>query len=133
MVIATRLRDRDLLRLVKQRLDQPSPTNRQPSLRRAVLDVLAQPAPTYYVDFYNATAILGPALRGETEIRPGRYRCADQWVDMLRDLRELQKKHPKRNFRENILELCAGQAGHPRFYLTLRRAMAIVRPLLKAG
>ena len=123
------IRNREFIRLVKQRYDQLSASGKHPSLRRAVLDILAKPAPSYYVDYYNATSILGPALRGEKQLS-ARYRCSEQWADMLRDLLELRRRHPGRNFRELILDLCVGNAGHPRFYMTLRRAIAIVRPHL---
>lgn len=89
--------------------------------------VLGEVAPVYYVDFYRARTILAQAMEsgrapGGTYSGPRR-----QWADMYRDLRRLIERHPGRSLDNMILQLCTGNAGHPRFYLTRRRAMQILR------
>lgn len=109
---------------------------RVPNLYRIVLEELAKPAPSYFVDYYHATSRLRKALTagavpGQTAGNNPPYACSAMWTDMLRDLQLLMKKHPTTPFRDLVLRLCAGTAGSPRFYLSPRRAMAIVRPHLK--
>ena len=86
------------------------------------MHALAQPAPAYYVDFYRATSILG---RGEDDIPEGKYASSRQWHDMAADLRELRSRRPHSRLTDIILDLCVGRAGHPRFYISPRRALEI--------
>lgn len=127
MSAITRLRDRHFLRACHQRLDVLKREGRTPTLRRLVLDVLAGPAPMYYVDFYYANRVLLPALE-QGAAPSARYSCSTVWADMLRDLSDIHTRHPRRPLHDIILDLCNGNAGRPRYYLSLRRALEIAAP-----
>lgn len=127
MSTPTQLRDRDFIRLCQRRLSQLRSEGISPSLYRIVSDVLSKPAPSYYVDYYHASRQLRLRL-----LRTGAPPMKNQssvslWDDFARDYKELHVRHPSRTFHELILDLCVGNAGHPRFYLSPRRAMEIVR------
>lgn len=88
---------------------------------------LAAPAPTYYADIYRAGAILRRALR-DGGLPPGNYACSQMWRDMFADLQFLIKKYPAIRVGELIMRLCSGEAGHPRFYISRRRALELIKP-----
>lgn len=127
MITATQQRDREFIRLCQRHYKTLCEEGQNPSIYRIVLDVLSKPAPSYFVDFYHASAKLSHALRQEPPSRGKTYYCSRLWRDMLRDYKELQKRHPRRSFHELVLELCVGTAGNPRFYISPRRAVEIVR------
>ncbi len=129
MKTPTALRDTELTKRCKHRFESALRSGREPNLYKIILEVLSEPAPSYFVDYYHASNRLSAALRGEP-MPTSRYACASLWSDMLRDLKTLMAKHPKQSFHEHILALCVGAAGRPRFYLTPRRALEIVRPAL---
>ena len=87
--------------------------------------ILTKPAPAYYVDYYRACHILSKAL---TAGQPPKatYQSGQVWVDMYRDLCEAIQLYPTRPTRDLIFALCAGELGHPRFYITPRTAHKII-------
>ncbi|MDO4319690.1 MAG: hypothetical protein Q4C34_03870 [Bacteroidales bacterium] len=89
--------------------------------------VLAGRAPVYYVDFYRAKAILSRALADNREPRGTYDGPRRQWADMYRDLCDMIARNPDRPLDNMIMQLCVGNAGQPRFYITRRRAMQILR------
>lgn len=127
MSTATQQRDREFIRLCKRHYQNLCADGEQPSIYRVVLDVLSGPAPSYYVDFYHASAKLSRALRQEPPASRPRYFCSRLWTDMMRDYKELHRKHPQLTFHELLLQLCVGAAGNPRFYISPRRAVEIVK------
>jgi len=127
MSTATEQRDHELIRLCKRRFRELSDNGEVPSVYRIVLDVLSKPAPSYFVDFYHATSKLRRVMNEDSPTRGGTYYCSKLWSDMARDLKALHERHPRRSFQELVLELCVGTAGNPRFYITPRRAVEIVK------
>ncbi len=127
MSAITRLRNRHFVNACRRHLDNLKRDGKSPTLQRLVLDVLAQPAPMYYVDYYYANRVLLPALE-QGAAPTARYRCGAVWSDMLRDLAEIHTRHPRRPLHDIILDLCNGNAGKPRYYLSLRRALEIAAP-----
>lgn len=126
MSTPTQQRDREFIRLCKLHYENLKHPGQNPTPYRIVLDVLAKPAPSYYVDYYYATSNLRRALSRGSASRKA-YFCSRLWVDMLNDYNELKKRHPQRSFHELVLDLCVGVAGHPRFYISPRRALEIVK------
>ncbi|MDE6333074.1 MAG: hypothetical protein K2L77_00355 [Muribaculaceae bacterium] len=132
MSAITNLRNRHFINACSRHLDEMKRAGLRPTLRRLVLDVLAQPAPMYYVDYYYANRILLTALaQGTTPT--ARYRCGAVWADMLRDLIEIHTRHPRRSLHDIILDLCNGNAGKPQYYLSVRRALEIAAPHFPAS
>lgn len=127
MIHCTHPRNRDFIRRCLEVHRQQMQKGNIPMPDDIVKRVLAERAPAYYVDFYRARHILSQAV---AENRPpaARYRQASrQWNDMYRDLRAMIDRHPRNSFDDMVWQLCAGHAGDPRFYISPRRAMALLR------
>ncbi len=123
-------RNRDFLRLCRKILAEMRADGKNPTVSELIDIVLAKPAPAYYVDYIKACHILVQALKSG-EIDKGTYKNSECWEDMFRDLLQLLKRYPSIPLRRLILSLCAGEAGSPRFYITRRRALAILKPHLR--
>ena len=129
-IVYSNSRNRDFLRLCRQTLARLRAEGQNPTIHQLIDIVLSKPAPAYYVDYYNACHVLIKALK-EGDIPTGAYKSSDCWKDMYRDLLQLLKLHPTHPLRRLILNLCAGEAGNPRFYISRRSALAILKPHLK--
>ncbi len=129
-VTSTHLRNRNFVKLCRDRLEKLKQSKSTPSIQQVVIDVLSKPAPSYYVDYFQACSILVKALR-EGGIPPGVYTCTEQWQDMYRDLLSLMKRHPTTPLRRLICDLCSGYAGNPRFYISPQRGMRILYPYVE--
>lgn len=106
------------------------PGNDRLSISELIDLALASPAPCYYADYNRASAILRKALiTGEL---PHHYRsCSKMWHDMLADLRALIQRHPRQDIGELIMRLCVGHAGNPRYYISRRRALQLIKPYVR--
>ena len=122
-------RNRDFVRACRRRLSELRNKGCNPAIDELIDGVLSSPAPSYYVDYYHACHLMVKALKGEINL-DATYSSAECWADMYRDLQALLKRHPTRPLRRMIWSLCAGEAGSPRFYISHRRAMAIIKPYL---
>lgn len=91
-----------------------------------IRDVLRQPAPSYYADYYRANAILRRALT-KGGLEGGRYCKSAMWNDMYADLLDMMNRYPARSFHDIVLDLCTGGVGNPRFYMSMRTARTILR------
>lgn len=120
----THQRNRDFMNQYRRSAKSLRLRGLKPTREEIVLHALTQPAPSYYADFYRATSILGRPGRGD-KIKH-RYASSRQWKDMAADLARLRAARPRKRVNDIILDLLTGRAGHPRFYLTPRRAMQIV-------
>ena len=124
-----RSRNRDFLNACRRRIADLTAEGHQPTTIQQIYAVgdhiLTKPAPAYYVDYYRACHILSKAL---TAGQPPKatYQSGQVWVDMYRDLCEAIKLYPTRPTRDLIFALCAGELGHPRFYITPRTAHKII-------
>lgn len=123
-------RNRDFINLCRLRARHYEASGCPQNYERIVIDVLSAPAPCYYVDPYRANAVLLPALSGKKGLRKAKYASSKVYNDMLRDLRLLRKAHPDTDIHELVLNLCAGRMGSPRFYMSMRRGLEIIRPLI---
>lgn len=124
---SSHLRNREFIRRCITYARNEALAGRAPMAREVVGHVLAGSAPLYYVDYYRARAILTRALAEDTCPRGSYTGPAAQWADMYRDLKEILARHPQKSIDDLIWQLCAGHAGKPRFYITPRRAMQILR------
>lgn len=129
----TSQRNREFIKRCQKRFAELSSAGRTPSVYAVVLDVLGQPAPSYYVDFYYANSVLRSMLKSPEKKQDIKYYCSRMWTDMLRDYRQLSERFPARTFHEIVLDLVVGTYGHPRFYISPRRAVEIVRPFLETA
>ncbi len=125
----THYRNRDFVRACRRRLEQLRSEGQNPTVIQLIDDVLAAPAPSYYIDYFYACNIMVGALKGEP-LPDASYCSSSCWADMFADLEELLRRNPTKSLRGLIWSLCAGEAGHPRFYISRRRAHAILKPYL---
>lgn len=123
----THQRNRDFIRQCRKSQSALIMRGINPTLEDIVNHALTQPAPSYYVDFYRATSRLKKIQHDGICAPKGSYASSRQWHDMSADLVELQEAFPTAKINDLILGLCSGKAGYPRFYLTRRRAMELVR------
>lgn len=91
---------------------------------------LKAPAPCYYADLYRAAAIMRRAMR-DGELPGGRYACSQMWRDMFADFRALAARFPGEAVGELVLRLCSGESGNPRFYISRRRALELLKPHIR--
>ena len=121
----THLRNRDFIRQYFRSERSLRLRGLIPSPEEIVRHALAQPAPSYYVDYYRAVKHLTGPKKPKKPTRV--YASSVQWRDMATDLRRIRRQRPTADVREIILDMCSGRAGYPRFYITPRRAMEIVQ------
>lgn len=118
-------RNTDFINLCLALLQEPG--NDRLTVSELVDLALEKRAKCYYIDFYRASPILKHALM--TGSLPfARSTSLEMWRDMLADLRHLVERYPRQNVGELILRLCMGSAGNPRYYISRRRALALIRP-----
>lgn len=121
---STHLRNRAFINQCRKSAKQLQLRGRKPSLEEIVTHALAQPAPAYYANFYNAVAKMKDY---SVSPRGGRkYTSSTQWEHMAEDLRKLRSRNPGVNDKFLIAMLLAGKGGFPRFYMSHRRALQIV-------
>lgn len=131
MKTPTQLRDDEFIARCKKGLERCRQQGRRPVYAEIVSEVLDQEASSYFVDFTYAKYVLYKALR--TGVLPrATYSCAGLWEDMIVDLKCLRAKHPDRDVADDVLDLCMGYGGHPRYYISRRRGLQIARPHLDA-
>lgn len=124
----THLRNRDFIRQYFRSERSLRLRGFIPTPEEIVRHALAQPAPSYYVDYYRAIRRLTGSQKSKKPQKPARsYASSAQWRDMATDLRRIRRHRPTADVREIILDMCSGRAGFPRFYITPRRAMEIVQ------
>ena len=92
MITATQQRDREFIRLCQRHYKTLCEEGQNPSIYRIVLDVLSKPAPSYFVDFYHASAKLSHALRQEPSSRGKTYYCSRLWISPRRAV-EIVRRH----------------------------------------
>ncbi len=125
-------RNEDFCRLCDSRRRELARSGLYPSVTRVLNDVLAGPAPSFYVEFEQARPILMRALATGQLPRP-RYAPCRRWQDMLTELRRLIAAKPLIPIEDQILDLCAHDYSAPSFYMTARTARRIInRQLAKA-
>ncbi len=97
-----------------------------PDMSAVVEAVLAAEAPSYYIEYDYARRQLRhidrygrPEVEGDAEAR--------RWLDIHADYTALRDARPSADPDDLIMELCSGEAGHPRFYITPRRARWLLR------
>ncbi len=61
----------------------------------------------------------------------GRYACSQMWRDMFADFRTLAARFPGETVGELVLRLCSGESGNPRFYISRRRALELLKPHIR--
>jgi len=97
-----------------------------PDMSAVVAAVLAAEAPSYYIEYDYARRQLRHIDRyGRPEV--GSEAEAQRWLDIHAEYRTILAGRPDADPDDIIMELCSGEAGHPRFYITPRRARWLLR------
>lgn len=123
----TKDRNHDFLCMCRRQFRRLQAEGKTPTVERVVADVLAGRAPAYYIEYEVAYRAMVGYMKGKP-MREDLPMCSRWHADMYRDLCELLREKPLVPLRELICTLLRGEEGNPRFYLSRRRAMGILRP-----
>lgn len=122
MTHITHQRNKDFIEQCRKSAEALRLRGKKPALEDIVRHALAQPAPKYYVNPYRAIANLEKCLTP----RDNKYAASRIWRDMAIDIRRLRTTYPRTSLRWLVKQLCLGNAGRPRYYISPRRALEIV-------